>query len=379
MRDILEDSIQRVLADHVTPELLRACEGGDWPEALWRLIEDNGYTLALVGEAAGGSGLEWSDVYPLVVAAGQHSLPLPLPETMLAAWLLDQAGLDVPPGPITVADTTGSNGTTCSLRATWSGNGWHLNGELPLVPWGRFAPHVVLEVFLDGITHLALIDRAALDDATTSSVREDMNLAREPRDTFMLNHAPALAMAALPARLGTLPIRHYGAMLRSAQMAGAMERLVQQSIQYAGDRVQFGKPIGKFQAIQQQLAVLGCESAASAAGAAFAFEQAGSTNAGLVTEFAIATAKVRASEAAGLAASIAHATHGAIGFTYEHTLHFSTRRLWSWRSEFGHHGWWSARIGAAVCRSGAPFWDSVTTGRLLLLDNLSTTHRMETT
>jgi acyl-CoA dehydrogenase len=376
MRDILEDSIQRVLTDHVTPEQLRACEGGNWPEALWRLMEDNGFTLALVSEAAGGSGLGWSDVYPLVVAAGQHALPLPLPETMLAAWLLDQAGLEVPPGPMTVADTTGPTGR---VQATQSGTGWHLDGKLPLVPWGRFASHVVLEATVDGVLYLALIARAALDDSTTCSVRQDLNLAREPRDTFTLTRAPALAMAVLPAQLGLSPVRHYGAMLRSAQMAGAMERLVQQSIQYAGDRVQFGKPIGKFQAIQQQLAVLGCESAATAAGAAFAFEQAGSADASFVAEFAIAAAKVRASEAAGQAASIAHATHGAIGFTYEHTLHFATRRLWSWRSEFGHHGWWSARIGAAVCQSGVPFWDSVTSGRLALPDNLSTTYPMETT
>ena len=375
MRDILEDSIQRVLADHVTPELLRASEGGQWPDALWRLMEDNGFTLALVGEAAGGSGLGWSDVYPLVVAAGEHALPLPLPETMLAAWLLDQAGLDVPLGPMSVADTRATGG----VRATRSATGWQLDGELPLVPWGRHAAHIVLEVALDGVTHVALIERAALDDAATCAIREDLNLAREPRDTFLLTGAPALAVAPLPARLGTAPIRLYGAMLRSAQMAGAMERLVRQSIQYAGDRVQFGKPIGKFQAIQQQLAVLGCESAATAAGAAFAFEQAGSADAGLVAEFAIAAAKVRASEGAGQAASIAHATHGAIGFTYEHTLHFATRRLWSWRSEFGHHGWWSARIGAAVCRSDAPFWDSVTSGRLALPNPLSTTAPMETT
>jgi acyl-CoA dehydrogenase len=298
---------------------------------------------------------------------------------MLAAWLLDQAGLDVPPGPMTVADSTDSSGATGSVRATRSGTGWCLDGELPLVPWGRFASHVVLEVLFDGVQHVALIGRAALDDPTKCSVRRDLNLAREPRDTFMLTQAPALAMVVMPARLCASPIRLYGAMLRSAQLAGAMERLVQQSIQYAGDRVQFGKPIGKFQAIQQQLAVLGCESAATAAGAAFAFEQADRADSGLVAEFAIAAAKVRASEAAGQAASIAHATHGAIGFTYEHTLHFVTRRLWSWRSEFGHHGWWSARIGAAVCRSDTPFWDSVTSGRLSLLYTPSTINRMEAT
>lgn len=348
MRDILEDSIQRLLADHVTPALLRESEQGTVPQALWNLVEDSGFTLALVRESAGGSGLAWADAYPLVVASGQHALPLPLPETLLAAWLLDQAGIEVPGGPITVADTIG----TARVRATRAYDRWQLDGALPLVPWGRSAGHSVVEVQIEGILHVALVALAGLPR------REDLNLARESRDSIELHESPAVAVAPLPRTLGHSPIRLYGAMLRCAQMAGAMERLVQQSIQYAGERVQFGKPIGKFQAIQQQLAVLGCESAAAGAGAAFAFEQAGSETAPL----AIAAAKVRTSEAAGKVASIAHATHGAIGFTYEHTLHFLTRRLWSWRSEFGHHDWWSRRIGAAVCASDQPFWYGVTSG-----------------
>lgn len=353
MRDILEESIQRLLADHVTPALLRVSEQGTVPQALWNLIEDSGFTLALVSESCGGSGLVWADAYPLVVASGQHALPLPLPETLLAAWLLDQAGIKVPRGPITVADTTGAAG----VRATRYGDQWLLDGVLPFVPWGRCAGHAVVEVQITGVLHVALVALAGL------SRREDLNLAREPRDSIELNATPAVALGPLPLTLGNSPIRLYAAMLRCAQMAGAMERLVQQSIQYASERVQFGKPIGKFQAIQQQLAVLGCESAATAAGAAFAFE----TAAGEVAPLAIAAAKVRASEAAGKAASIAHATHGAIGFTYEHTLHFLTRRLWSWRSEFGHHGWWSRRIGAAVCASDHPVWHGVTSGCIEVL------------
>lgn len=353
MRDILEDSIQRLLADHVTPTLLRESEQGILPQALWDMIEDHGFTLALVRESSGGSGLAWADVYPLIVAAGQHALPLPLPETLMAAWLLDQVDIEVPNGLITVADTTG----TACVCATRSSGGWLLDGLLPLVPWGRSAGHVVLEVQIEGIAHLALVALAGLHRL------DDLNLARESRDSVELQASPAVAVAALPQTLKDGPIRLYGAMLRCAQMAGAMERLVQQSIHYAGERTQFGKPIGKFQAIQQQLAVLGCESAATAAGAAFAFDQAGSATAFL----AIAAAKVRASEAAGKAASIAHATHGAIGFTYEHTLHFLTRRLWSWRSEFGHHGWWSRRIGAAVCASDQPFWHGITSGGINVL------------
>lgn len=350
MRDILEDSIQRLLADHVTPALLRESEKGTLATALWQLIEDLGFPHALVRESAGGSGLAWSDVYPLVMACGQHGLPLPLPETMLAAWLLDQTGLAVPSGALSIVDSTGGAG----VQATHTPQGWQLDGALPLVPWGRYTRHAVLEVRVDDVLHLALVEITGLPR------RDDLNLAREPRDTIDMRATPAIAVAPIPQALGESPIRLYGAMLRCAQMAGAMERLVQQSIQYAGDRSQFGKAIGKFQAIQQQLAVLGCESAATAAGAAFAFDQAG----GAAASFAIAAAKARAGEAAGKAASIAHAVHGAIGFTYEHSLHFMTRRLWSWRSEFGHHGWWSRRIGAAICTSGQPFWRCVTDGHI---------------
>ena len=350
MRDILEDSIQRLLADHVTPALLRESEKGTLTTALWQLIETLGFPHALVRESAGGSGLAWPDVYPLVMACGQHGLPLPLPETMLAAWLLDQSGVAVPSGALSIVDTTG----TAAVQATHTLQGWQLDGVLPLVPWGRCARHAVLEVRAGGVLHLALVDMTGLPR------REDLNLAREPRDNIDLRAAPAIALAPIPQALGESPIRLYGAMLRCAQMAGAVERMVQQSIQYAGDRSQFGKAIGKFQAIQQQLAVLGCESAATAAGAAFAFDQAG----GAAASFAIAAAKTRAGEAAGKAASIAHAVHGAIGFTYEHSLHFMTRRLWSWRSEFGHHNWWSRRIGAAICASGQPFWHGVTDGHI---------------
>jgi acyl-CoA dehydrogenase len=68
--------------------------------------------------------------------------------------------------------------------------------------------------------------------------------------------------------------------------------------------------------------------------------------------FEIAVAKIRTGEAAGLGAGIAHQAHGAIGFTYEHTLHFNTRRLWSWRAEFGAESYWSEHLGREVAARG---------------------------
>ena len=65
---------------------------------------------------------------------------------------------------------------------------------------------------------------------------------------------------------------------------------------------------------------------------------------------------------AGQGAAIAHAVLGAIGFTYEHSLHFTTRRLWSWRSEFGSQSYWAQDVGRRLCGAGqGGLWPAITT------------------
>ncbi len=140
-------------------------------------------------------------------------------------------------------------------------------------------------------------------------------------------------------------------------MAGGLEYLLAQTVQYVSERKQFGRPIGSFQAIQHQLALLAGHTAAAGIASATAFRAADRGDA----RFEIAVAKVRTGEAAGLGAGIAHQCHGAIGFTYEHSLHFVTRRLWSWRAEFGAESHWAAEIGKDVAQRGADaLWPSLT-------------------
>ena len=140
-------------------------------------------------------------------------------------------------------------------------------------------------------------------------------------------------------------------------MAGGLDYLLRQAAQYATERRQFGKPIGSFQVIQQNLAVLAGHTAAAGTAAANAFRAADRGDAA----FEIAVAKVRVGEAAGIGASIAHQTHGAIGFTYEHALQFVTRRLWSWRAEFGGEGEWAVELGRSVAERGADaLWPHLT-------------------
>ena len=153
----------------------------------------------------------------------------------------------------------------------------------------------------------------------------------------------------------------FAALARSAQMAGAVAAVLDLCVQYAGDRVQFGRPLAKFQAIQHQLAILATEAAAAQIAAQFACRAVDVTPRASLAIHEIATAKIRTGEAAGKAAAIGHQVHGAIGFTDEYRLHHLTRRLWSWRSEFGAEFLWAAHLGAIIAPWGADeLWSDIT-------------------
>ncbi|MCC5857178.1 MAG: acyl-CoA dehydrogenase family protein [Ectothiorhodospiraceae bacterium] len=337
---ILHDTANRLFADTVSAsELARAAEGA-WLPAQWQQLEELGLTTALVPEDAGGAGLEPADALGLVRLAGYHGLPLPLAETLLAGWLLAHAGLPVLEGPLTIAPARTDN----ELRLERTGNGWRLRGELDRVPWARHAAAIAALADHDGQPLVCLLtpDGYTLDQA--------VNLAGEPRDTVQVNCALQNAhVAPAPEGFGPQQLQAAGAALRALAMAGAIDRVLTMSVNYANERKQFGRPIGKFQAVQQNLAVLASQAAAAGAASDIAAEAFGAAP----DLLAIAVAKVRTGEAAGSAAGIAHQVHGAIGFTEEHSLHFFTKRLWSWRDEFGREAEWNRLVGQQAADAGA--------------------------
>jgi acyl-CoA dehydrogenase len=347
LRTILGDVVTRLFTDLVTKDLVEAAEKGAWPDALWRAVEENGLTWPLVSESKGGAGGSWGDAFVVARAAGRHTVPLPLAETIVASWLLSESGLEVPSGPLTIAPVHRHEG----LRLARAVGGWRLSGTAARVPWGRAAGHVVVVAEADGRAMVALAARDA------GEITPDQNLAREPRDTLAFEAAPVVAVAPAGRGVPAHAVWLYGALVRSAQMAGGLDYLLRQASQYATERRQFGKPIGSFQVIQQNLAVLAGHTAAAGTAAANAFRAADHGD----PAFEIAVAKVRVGEAAGIGASIAHQVHGAIGFTYEHALQFATRRLWSWRAEFGGEGDWAAELGRSVAERGADaLWPHLT-------------------
>ena len=344
---MLADTCARLFTAEVTPALIESAEKGTWPAALWQTLEENGLTLPQIPESRGGAGGSWGDAHVVLVAAGRFAVPLPLPETMIGAWLLASSGLKVPLGPLTVAPVRAVDTLTLSR----DGAGWRLSGVASRVPWGASAGHVVVSAASDGKPMIALVAGGS------ATAEPDVNLAFEPRDTLTWSGAPVLAAAPASEALPRNALISAGALARSAQMAGGLEFLLAQSVKYVTERVQFGRPLASFQAIQHNLALLAGHTAAAgmAAQRAFASMDAGDA------AFEIAVARIRTGEAAGLGAGIAHQAHGAIGFTYEHSLHFVTRRLWSWRAEFGAEAHWAAVLGREVAARGADaLWPHLT-------------------
>jgi alkylation response protein AidB-like acyl-CoA dehydrogenase len=150
-------------------------------------------------------------------------------------------------------------------------------------------------------------------------------------------------------------LRSFGAAIHAAMLAGAMDRVFEMSLQFCNDRIQFGKPLGKFQAIQHQLSVMAEQVAACGIAAESAFQSKGRSPHPL----AAAIAKARCSEAAAFVANVGHALHGAIGVTAEYDLQLLTRRLHEWRVAHGSETHWHAYIGAQVLASGGSMSDFV--------------------
>src|SRR6185436_14399520 len=274
----------------------------------------------------------------LLKAAGRHLAPVPLGETIIVRMLLAERDIDPPQGPLSFGLIEGHTHV--------HGDHSHVEGKGGRIPYARAAKALLLAT-RDGTDAVVLPTRRL-------QIAEGKNIASEARDEIALTDTAGMTVEGVsgPALMGV------GAALRAIAIAGALERVLLQTTEYARTRVQFGKPIAAFQAIQQQLAILAGQVAAAGMAADTAIANFAAPDRLLRSA---AVAKIRCGEAAGIAASIAHQVHGAIGITYEHSLHFATRRLWSWRAEFGSEAYWAEWVGKESARGGADaYWPALT-------------------
>ncbi len=320
MRQLLLDTAVRLFEAAAKDEVFEAVEEGRFPESHWRAIEDTGLVDMLLPEDAGGAGVDFGDAMAVARMAGAFALPLPLVETMIGRWLLSGA-VEAPAGPL------GTVTLASRLEVAWPDNvsalvvsdatggvGWVAAGEVEL-------------------------------ERGTNSAGESVGRLRE------LPSIPAQQSGGLGSEQS---LSNLMAVARSAMIAGAMERILDLTIEHVQGRVQFGRPLARFQAVQQMVAVMASHTAVVgvAADTAIAAVESVLARKGGDATFMAASAKARASEACYEVTRIAHQLHGAIGYTREHDLHRFTRRLWVWRDADGDEGYWQQRVGEMAIRSG---------------------------
>ncbi len=338
---LIAESATRIFHDRCDPQAINNAKGVCWKEPLWRDIEENGLTLSWVDEERGGAGVGIAAGFDVLYVSGQFAIPAPLGETMLAGWLLSQAGIAIPSGPMSVAPCTRQDRIFIDKKGA-------LSGTARSVPFASETRHLVLLAQGEEGPVTALVE------TKDCNVKEGTSIAGDPQGKFSLDGVTLLAQSALPPDIGSDVLMLLGAAVRARQIAGGLQAVLDLAVEYAKERIAFGRPIGKFQAVQHNLARLAGEVAAADAAsgsAADAIHHAKCFDEAVFLE--VAAAKIRAGEAAGEGAAIAHQVFGAIGFTQEHILQRYTRRLWAWRDDFGTESEWAEKLGRRIAAAGA--------------------------
>jgi alkylation response protein AidB-like acyl-CoA dehydrogenase len=320
----LRDATAGVLRAEVTAATVRAgwtvrgLQAGPVREA-WRKLATIGALGTLVGQDAGGLGLDETSVVPMLEEAGRSGLPGPLAETVAVAALL-----------------AGSTGTSRYLEEVLAGELMvtaQLQDGSSLVPFGQVADLIVARA--GGSLRLYERDGLPLDPCDT--VDGSRGLARlatapGPSSGTLLTGDPVVLDAAW----------QRGVLATAALLNGLSARMLDMTVGYVKQREQFGKPIGSFQAIKHALAnaLVAVEFARPASLAAAWALAHGEPDA----PAQVSMAKVLAADAARLIARTAIQCHGAIGYTTEYDLHLFAKRAWALIPSWGTPQWHRARL-----------------------------------
>ena len=289
---------------------------------LWNDIEEQGLSRIIVKEKFNGSGLPFSFILPLIKMSNNFGTPLPFSETIISNFLLSESDIKPPNGMVTFA----MDGIDIKITNN------KISGNLRSIPFLNLTDKIILITEIKNIKNIILIHN------TSEKLEPKKNFLAEPRFNLQIKNCEIIDIKPLNPKIN---FNHLGALTRSAQMIGSMEKALDLSIDYCSQRKQFGRTLSKFQAIQHQISEMAVELSASSA----ALSAVGDTDDANKKFQDIAILKIRAGIAAGKIIAISHQVHGAIGFTQEYELAYFTRNLNSWRNDFGNEVFWQNLIG----------------------------------
>ncbi|MGV0746943.1 acyl-CoA dehydrogenase family protein [Mycolicibacter minnesotensis] len=295
---------------------------------LWSNLDQLGLVRLSGSEHSGGSGAGWYEAAELITAAVRHGVRAPLAEhDLLACWLLEAVG----------AQVDGAARTVCILDET---------GTATAVPWASTADRIVV-LWHDGPGYLM-----ADVDSKCLRITPGANIIGEPRDTVTAKIA-ALSGSTISTEL-VAQLRLKSALVRAIQVCAALDSILELSVEFATARIQFGRPLSKFQAIQHLISDVAAESALARAASEAALAAAvGSDWSAPGLGFLVAVARSCAGHATSVVVRNGHQIFGAIGTTVEHRLHEYTRAALAWRSEFGSVRHWDEEVTRAALAAGS--------------------------
>jgi acyl-CoA dehydrogenase len=323
MDDLIAQTAERIFADH----------SGE-PQKLWQALVDNGLVSGWTHTPDSATDLSLVDGFGLMRIAAASNTAVPFSQTLLASWVLGRCGIEAPAGQGAIVQCDDNLSTGDAISASF--NGVEFGAQLD---W--LACHTG--------DQLVLLPAPAQASAVNA-------LADDTRANLDYQNVAVMARSTAPGWLDHDALELLLALMRSAQLCGAMEAALDIAIDFTAQREQFGRSLAKFQAIQHMLSEMAGELSASIAALDAAAELVGEQGADLLSA---ASAKARASEAASIVGAHAHQVHGAIGYTREYALAHWTSRLWRWRDDCGDETFWAAKIGNCIAASQASLGEIV--------------------
>jgi alkylation response protein AidB-like acyl-CoA dehydrogenase len=332
----LQEAARDLLDGLSSPAQVRAhmASGRPWDEKLWAGMVDQGWPGIAHPEADGGLGLGWVEAAVLLEEVGRHTAPAPFLPTLLALHAL--AGAQDPRATaLAVGEKVGCVAWSRDPGAVTVHDDGTVSGR-PDPVIGASAADVVV-IWTPDATYAADVDELGRPSAEPS-----MDGTRA-LSWLHLDHAPVTRLGGADAATALLDRAAVGA---SAEMLGGAGRVLEMSAQYAKDRVQFGQPIGSFQAVKHRCAdmVVDVEGMRSTAWWGAWAIGAGDPEASI----AASTAKTWCSDAARRVMASGLQVHGGVGFTWEHDLHLYLKRSQLDQLSFGDAAYHRERLAGML-------------------------------
>jgi len=343
--ELLVEALSRFGEEHRSA---RDPESEGFDRDAWNVLSDLGFTGLGIAEDSGGSGGTLVEAITACEVLARYGVQVPLGDhAVVAGWLCELAGWEVATSPVAVAIADQS-----SVQVVSGPGGLVLEGRVTQMAWAQCADRLIVVVKNEGNCDVCLVD------AKACSISNGTNMAGEPRDTVSFKSASPDEVWHGDVSIADEAFLR-GALVRTAESSGALYRVVELARDHVTQRTQFGKPLGSFQAVRHRLAEIAEETAVTRVAVRVAAERSVEE----IAELPVICAKLQSARAATIVSAGAHQLLGAIGTTEEHELGRHTRRLWSWRDEYGREEQWARNLGRRLVEAGEEMlWPEITQG-----------------